>query len=119
MGEMGHGPCDKQGDGFGWLRRAPSANFPRSSRGRRKAYFQSGSRVIEGSLTGGREEQGIECGTRLRTQAEIRKGFGEIGHRAKQRFAMSPKVTYPGGVHTTEEEDRGVAPGGFLEEASS
>lgn len=70
MGEMGHGPCDKQGDGFGWLRRAPSANFPRSSRGRRKAYFQSGSRVIEGSLTGGREEQGIECGTRLRTQKQ-------------------------------------------------
>lgn len=29
------------------------------------------------------------------SEAEIRKGFGEIGHRAKQRFAMSPKVTYP------------------------
>lgn len=53
------------------------------------------------------------------SEAEIRKGFGEIGHRVKQRFAMSPKVTYPGGVHTMEEEDRGVAPGGFLEEASS
>lgn len=41
MGEMGHGPRDKQGDCFGWLCHFPSVNSPCNSRGCREAYFKS------------------------------------------------------------------------------